>query len=247
MSGWTQQSPAESPSPAQSPVLHCLRSPPALPIASSMATTPSVVAFTSSGERLVGQIARRQAMTNPQNTAYAVIVVTHDHAGTLPACLDAVVARRPDELDDVYRARELIARFLTPTPTISHPMLGDMLGCTPHVKLENTHSIGSFKIRGGLFLLPFRGQPFGLLGMTGSGIRQPVVQFGQCEACGLDPVCGLSCGTCALPETCDASGRCSCTPECGSRVCGPEPVCGTSCGECIDPETCSAGGVCTTT
>jgi molecular chaperone DnaK len=35
-------------------------------------TTPSVVAFTSSGERLVGQIARRQAMTNPKNTAYAV-------------------------------------------------------------------------------------------------------------------------------------------------------------------------------
>jgi molecular chaperone DnaK len=35
-------------------------------------TTPSVVAFTSSGERLVGQIARRQSMTNPKNTAYAV-------------------------------------------------------------------------------------------------------------------------------------------------------------------------------
>jgi len=35
-------------------------------------TTPSVVAFTGSGERLVGQIARRQAMTNPKNTAYAV-------------------------------------------------------------------------------------------------------------------------------------------------------------------------------
>jgi molecular chaperone DnaK len=35
-------------------------------------TTPSVVAFTAAGERLVGQIARRQAMTNPQNTAYAV-------------------------------------------------------------------------------------------------------------------------------------------------------------------------------
>jgi molecular chaperone DnaK len=35
-------------------------------------TTPSVVAFTGSGERLVGQIARRQAMTNPQSTAYAV-------------------------------------------------------------------------------------------------------------------------------------------------------------------------------
>jgi molecular chaperone DnaK len=35
-------------------------------------TTPSVVAFTGSGERLVGQIARRQAMTNPKNTAYAI-------------------------------------------------------------------------------------------------------------------------------------------------------------------------------
>ncbi len=35
-------------------------------------TTPSVVAFTESGDRLVGQIARRQSMTNPENTAYAV-------------------------------------------------------------------------------------------------------------------------------------------------------------------------------
>ena len=35
-------------------------------------TTPSVVAFTASGERLVGQIAKRQSMTNPQNTSYAV-------------------------------------------------------------------------------------------------------------------------------------------------------------------------------
>jgi molecular chaperone DnaK len=35
-------------------------------------TTPSVVAFTDSGERLVGQTARRQAITNPDNTIYAV-------------------------------------------------------------------------------------------------------------------------------------------------------------------------------
>jgi molecular chaperone DnaK len=35
-------------------------------------TTPSVVAFASSGERLVGQAARRQAMTNAENTIYAV-------------------------------------------------------------------------------------------------------------------------------------------------------------------------------
>ena len=35
-------------------------------------TTPSVVAFTDSGERLVGQIARRQAITNPTNTVFAI-------------------------------------------------------------------------------------------------------------------------------------------------------------------------------
>jgi molecular chaperone DnaK len=35
-------------------------------------TTPSVVAFTEGGERLVGQTAKRQAITNPENTVYAV-------------------------------------------------------------------------------------------------------------------------------------------------------------------------------
>ncbi len=35
-------------------------------------TTPSIVAVSSSGERLVGQIAKRQAITNPENTVYAV-------------------------------------------------------------------------------------------------------------------------------------------------------------------------------
>lgn len=35
-------------------------------------TTPSVVGFSESGERLVGQIARRQAITNPENTIFAV-------------------------------------------------------------------------------------------------------------------------------------------------------------------------------
>src|SRR5690242_15205271 len=35
-------------------------------------TTPSVVAFAASGERLVGTVAKRQAVTNPQNTVFSV-------------------------------------------------------------------------------------------------------------------------------------------------------------------------------
>jgi len=35
-------------------------------------TTPSIVAFTSDGERLVGQPAKRQAVTNPERTIFAV-------------------------------------------------------------------------------------------------------------------------------------------------------------------------------
>jgi len=35
-------------------------------------TTPSIVAFAEGGERLIGQIAKRQAVTNPGNTVYAV-------------------------------------------------------------------------------------------------------------------------------------------------------------------------------
>ena len=35
-------------------------------------TTPSVVAFGKDGNRLVGQVAKRQAVTNPENTLYSI-------------------------------------------------------------------------------------------------------------------------------------------------------------------------------
>jgi molecular chaperone DnaK len=46
--------------------------PEVIPNAEGGRTTPSVVAFTPQGERLVGAVARRQAVTNPQNTVFSV-------------------------------------------------------------------------------------------------------------------------------------------------------------------------------
>src|SRR6266516_6812835 len=46
--------------------------PTVIPSAEGGRTVPSVVAFTKTGERLVGQPAKRQAITNPANTVYSI-------------------------------------------------------------------------------------------------------------------------------------------------------------------------------
>lgn len=43
-----------------------------IPNAEGMRTTPSVVAFTKDGERLVGEIAKRQAVANPEHTVISI-------------------------------------------------------------------------------------------------------------------------------------------------------------------------------
>ncbi len=48
------------------------REPKVIESAEGNRTTPSMVAFTESGERLVGQVAKRQAVTNPENTVFSV-------------------------------------------------------------------------------------------------------------------------------------------------------------------------------
>jgi len=63
-------------------------------------TTPSVVAITAAGERLVGQIARRQVMTNPHNTVYSV---------------KRLIGRRFDA-PEVKRTRELVPYSIVEAP-----------------------------------------------------------------------------------------------------------------------------------
>jgi molecular chaperone DnaK len=61
-------------------------------------TTPSIVAFTERGERLVGQIAKRQALTNPTNTVYAV---------------KRLIGRKFDS-NEVSKARQLVPFEIAP-------------------------------------------------------------------------------------------------------------------------------------
>ena len=46
--------------------------PKVIPNAEGTRTTPSMVAFNDEGERLVGQVAKRQAVTNPLRTIYSI-------------------------------------------------------------------------------------------------------------------------------------------------------------------------------
>ena len=45
--------------------------PKVIPNSEGIRTTPSIVAFSKNGERLVGQAAKRQAVTNPANTIFS--------------------------------------------------------------------------------------------------------------------------------------------------------------------------------
>lgn len=74
--------------------------PQVLPNREGSRTTASIVAFTEDGDRLVGQIAKRQAITNPENTVFAV---------------KRLVGRKY-EGDEVTRAREILPYTLVPAP-----------------------------------------------------------------------------------------------------------------------------------
>jgi len=73
-------------------------------------TTPSIVGFTAKGERLVGQIAKRQALTNPKNTVFAV---------------KRLIGRKFDS-PEAQEAKRLLPFLLSPAPN------GDV-----HIQIED--------------------------------------------------------------------------------------------------------------
>ena len=83
-------------------------------------TTPSVVAFTKDGERLVGQVAKRQAVTNPTNTVFSIkrfMGRRHDEVGEEEKLVPYEVTGGSDELVKVTAkgnkaTRHFFGRFL---------------------------------------------------------------------------------------------------------------------------------------
>lgn len=74
-------------------------------------------------------------------------------ATTSPASAAETSRLRPPSMVDVLSARQIINRYLPPTPAIRPPALADALGCDVVLKLENLQPIGAFKVRGGLYFM----------------------------------------------------------------------------------------------
>ncbi|MBN2561088.1 MAG: Hsp70 family protein, partial [Phycisphaerae bacterium] len=97
-------------------------------------TTPSVVAFTSKGERLVGQVARHQQVTNPQNTVFSIkrfMGRRHDEVSAEEKIVPFQVVGGPEELvkvkvrDKDYTPPEISAMVLQDLKKTAEDYLGE--------------------------------------------------------------------------------------------------------------------------
>jgi molecular chaperone DnaK len=104
-----------------------------IPNAEGQRTTPSVVGFTKTDERLVGQIAKRQAITNPENTVYSIkrfMGRRYDEVGREITMVPYKIVKGPN--DDVrveimgqqYSPPEISARILQKMRQTAEEFLG---------------------------------------------------------------------------------------------------------------------------
>ncbi|MET8156686.1 molecular chaperone DnaK [Sphaerisporangium sp. NPDC005289] len=107
-----------------------------IPNAEGQRTTPSVVAFTDTGERLVGQLARRQAILNPKGTLYSVkrfIGRRYDEVESEIHAVSFDVAPGPDDAvrfkvkDKLYAPEEISALVLRKLVADAAKFLGEKI------------------------------------------------------------------------------------------------------------------------
>jgi molecular chaperone DnaK len=100
-------------------------------------TTPSVVAITKTGERLVGQVAKRQAVTNPENTVYSIkrfMGRRYDEVGEETRRVPYKVIAGPHQdarveiLGKSYSPPELSAMILGKLKSAAEDFLGEKVG-----------------------------------------------------------------------------------------------------------------------
>jgi molecular chaperone DnaK len=99
-------------------------------------TTPSVVAITKTGERLVGQVAKRQAVTNPENTVYSIkrfMGHRFDEVGEETKRVPYKVVRGPHDdarveiFGKAYTPPEISAMILQKLKTAAEDFLGEKI------------------------------------------------------------------------------------------------------------------------
>ncbi|MGF1449981.1 MAG: molecular chaperone DnaK [Opitutales bacterium] len=109
-----------------------------IPNAEGGRTTPSVVAFSKSGERLVGQPAKRQAVTNPQNTIFSAkrligrkFSEVHEDAKSLPYVVvegkngDAWIEAQVGDKTDKFAPEQIAAMVLGKLKADAEAYLGE--------------------------------------------------------------------------------------------------------------------------
>ena len=96
-------------------------------------TTPSIVAFTKDGKRLVGVVAKRQAVTNPENTIFSAkrfIGATYDSVAQEAARMPYKVVKTADGsaaisvLGKEYTPQEISAAILSHLKDVAQEYLG---------------------------------------------------------------------------------------------------------------------------